>query len=498
MRTAFAVDQIRAAEHALMSRLPEGTLMTRAATGLAVLCGHELARAAGRVYGSRLVVLAGGGDNGGDALFAGARLAARGARVVAVLASARVHAAGLAALKAAGGRVLPDVLAGDETWIAPVRDAVAAADLVLDGLVGIGGTGALREPYSALVSLVNTEAGGQVVAVDVPSGVDASTGQVEGVALRAGLTVTFGAEKSGLLVDPGAEYAGRVELVDIGLVPYLDDPDVVAFGRADVAALLPLPDRESDKYRRGVVGVMAGSHRYTGAAVLAVGGALRAGAGLVKFAGQREPVDQVRVHWPEALITELGGGVSVHDVGRVNSWVIGPGMGVGDDSLEIAREVLAADVPALVDADGLTLAAREPSLLRREAPTVITPHVGEMARLLGVPREHIEAARLEHARLAAERFGVTVLLKGSTTVVAEEGRPTLVNTTGTPFLATGGTGDVLAGLGGTLLAAGLSCYDAASCAAYLHGLAGRVASAGAPLVAGDLLTSLPEVFASIG
>ncbi|SDH51669.1 yjeF C-terminal region, hydroxyethylthiazole kinase-related/yjeF N-terminal region [Sinosporangium album] len=494
-----------------MARLPEGTLMDRAAAGLATACARELERAAGGVYGSRVVVLAGSGDNGGDALFAGARLAGRGARVTAVPAGTRVHEGGLAALRAAGGRVAGGPVAGAVSgpvvgavvgavagpWGGEVAALIAGADLVLDGLVGIGGSGALREPYAGLAAVVN-EADGLVVAVDVPSGVDAGTGEVAGAAVRAGLTVTFGARKTGVLVDPGAEYAGRVELVDIGLGPYLDDPDVAMLTGWDVAAMLPRPSRESDKYRRGVVGVAAGSHQYTGAAVLAVGGALRAGAGLVRYVGFAEPLAQVRTHWPEAVTGELREhGLGVAEVGRVQSWVVGPGVGTGTESLTVVRDVLASDVPVLVDADALTLVAREPSLLRRTAPTLLTPHAGELSRLLGVPRERIEAARLEHVRLAAERLGVTVLLKGSTTVVAEEGRPVRVNPTGTPWLAAGGTGDVLSGIGGALLAGGLSCYDAAACAAYIHGVAGRVAAEGAPLVAGDLLTVLPETLSGI-
>ncbi|GGS80854.1 bifunctional NAD(P)H-hydrate repair enzyme [Planobispora rosea] len=517
MRTAYTSDQIRAAEAALMATLPEGTLMRRAAAGLAVSCAAML----GRVYGSRVVVLAGSGDNGGDALYAGARLAARGARVHAVLAGSRVHEAGLAALRGAGGRVVglrgggTDVRDGSGPGAADaasragtagtdaVREVIDAADLVLDGLVGIGGTGALREPYARLAAITE-ESAAAVVAVDVPSGVDASSGRIDGRAVRADLTVTFGALKIGLLVDPGSGQAGRVELVDIGLGPYLPDPDATALTGEDVALRLPRPGASSDKYRRGVVGVAAGSRRYTGAAVLAVGGAIRAGAGMVRYAGAAEPVAQVRARWPEAVITELasanGDGAAdpakeIAEVGRVQAWVLGPGLGTGPEAHAVARAVLASDVPVLVDADGLTLAARERELLRRRtgAPVLITPHAGELSRLLGVPRERIEARRLEHARQAAAELGVTVLLKGSTTLVAEEGRPVRVNPTGSPWLATGGTGDVLAGLAGTLLAAGLDCYDAASCAAYLHGIAGQRG----PVAAADVAQALPEVMRSV-
>ncbi|MFJ2030372.1 NAD(P)H-hydrate dehydratase [Streptosporangium sp. NPDC087985] len=505
MLTAYTTDQIRTAESALMARVPEGTLMDRAATGLAVVCARTL----GQVYGSRVVLLVGGGDNGGDTLHAGARLASRGARVDAILAGARVHGAGLAALRRAGGRVTdlrgataseggpaasPGSVSGGAgpSPGAAAGELIRAADLVVDGLVGIGGAGALREPYATLAGLAG-EAPGAVVAVDVPSGVDAGSGLVDGAAVRADVTVTFGAYKIGLLVDPGAGRAGRVELVDIGLGPYLPDPEVTALTGADVALMLPRPDAGSDKYSRGVVGVAAGSHEYTGAAVLAVGGAIRTGAGMVRYAGAAEPVAQVRARWSEAVITPLRPGEGIDGVGRVQAWVLGPGLGAGPESLAIARSVLASDVPVLVDADGLTLAAQDRSILRRAAPVLITPHAGELSRLLDVPRARIEARRLEHVRWAASELGVTVLLKGSTTLVAQEGRPVRVNLTGSPWLATGGTGDVLAGIAGALLAGGLSGYDAASCAAHLHGIAGQHG----PLAAWDVLEALPGVIGSL-
>lgn len=480
MHDAYTADQIRTAENVLFARLPEGTLMQRAATALAVVCARTL----GRVYGSRVVLLVGGGDNGGDALYAGARLARRGARVEAILAGARPHRGGLAALRAAGGRIVAELApaAGGGAAGPPERvaRAVASADLIVDGLVGIGVSGALREPYAALAGLAN-DAPGTVVAVDVPSGVDASTGRVEGAAVRAHRTVTFGARKIGLLVDPGASHVGALDVIDIGIGPHLPDPDVTALTAADVADRLPRPSFESDKYRRGVVGVVAGSDRYTGAAVLAVGGAVRGGAGMVRYAGPAEPVRLVRARWPEAVTTILAPGEGVADVGRVQAWVLGPGMGTDDRAHALARSVLDTGLPVVLDADGITLLARDRSLLRPNM--LLTPHAGELSRLLGVPPERIEASRLEHVRRAAAELGVTVLLKGSTTLVAETGRPVRVNPTGTPWLATGGTGDVLSGLAGALLAGGLDCYEAGSCAAFLHGLAGRAAAAGSAAAA---------------
>ncbi|HEY0717403.1 MAG TPA: NAD(P)H-hydrate epimerase, partial [Streptosporangiaceae bacterium] len=417
MRDAREVAKVRTAEAELMARLPGGTLMQRAATGLAVVCAQLL----GHVYGARVVVLAGGGDNGGDALYAAARLARRGAAVLAVAAGPGVHDGGAAALRAAGGRVA----APGDPAVAP---AIDAADLILDGLLGIGGHGGLREPYATLAAAAGRSAA-TVVAVDLPSGVDADTGAVAGAAVRADVTVTFGSWKPGLLIDPGASHAGVTELVDIGLD--LPAPDVIAAQAADIAALLPAPSADSDKYRRGVLGLVSGSERYTGAAVLSAGGAIHGGAGMIRFVSAQPAVDVVRQWWPETVITPLppepaGGGNRWRDTtardfiesaGRVQAWVAGPGMGTGADSAELLAAVLATDLPVLVDADGLTILAEHRDLLSRPAPTLITPHAGELSRLTGADRADIEAQRLAHARAAARSLGVTVLLKGSTTVI---------------------------------------------------------------------------------
>jgi ADP-dependent NAD(P)H-hydrate dehydratase / NAD(P)H-hydrate epimerase len=507
MRNAHRVAAVRAAEQALMDRLPPGTLMQRAAAGLASVCGELL----GRAYGTRVVVLAGSGDNGGDALYAGARLARRGARVVAVAAGTRLHEAGAGALRAAGGRV---IAAGDPDLPA----IVAEAGLVLDGLLGIGGRGGLRENHAALAELTErartrdgraltrgepgTAAGrgaghdaatgsgraGRplVVAVDLPSGVDADTGEVAGAAFRADVTVTFGTWKPGLLIDPGAGLAGMTQLVDIGLAPHLPPPDVSALDAPDVADLLPRPGRDSDKYRRGVLGIVAGSERFTGAAALAVGGAIRGGAGMVRLVTPEPAAAVVRQLWPEAVITMTGAslpaGEEVTTAGRVQAWLAGPGMGTDELARRRLAEVLAAELPALVDADGLTLLAAEPGLLSgRKAPTLLTPHAGELARLLGADPADVAARRAEHATAAAVRLGAWVLLKGSTTVIAPPpgaGGPLLVNTTGTSWLASAGTGDVLSGLAGALLAQRVPAGWAAATAAFLHAISARNAAAG--------------------
>ncbi|MFD4174031.1 MULTISPECIES: NAD(P)H-hydrate dehydratase [Streptomyces] len=468
MRRAYSVETVRAAEAALMQRLPEGELMRRAAAGLAVACG-DLLRRNGRVYGSRVLLLVGSGDNGGDALYAGARLARRGAGVRALLlAPDRAHPGGLAALLAAGGQVVDG------------PDGLGVLDLVVDGITGIGGRGGLREDATGLLHTVTRDRT-PVLAVDLPSGVEADTGEVHGDAVRADATVTFGTYKPGLLIDPAAEHAGALRLVDIGLGPDLPEPpDLEALQYADVAALLPVPGPESDKYRRGVVGVVAGSERYPGAAVLAVAGALRGGAGAVRYVGPG--ADAVIARYPEALVH--AGPPS--KAGRVQAWVVGPGLGDGRSAEAAVADVLAADVPVLVDADGLRLLDAE-TVRTRTAPTVLTPHAGEAAALLGTAREEVEAGRLAAVRELAARYRATVLLKGSTTLIAEaRDTPVRVNPTGTSWLATAGSGDVLSGLTGSLLAAGLAPRDAASVGAYLHGLAARHGSDGAPVSAQDV------------
>ncbi|MGW7053305.1 NAD(P)H-hydrate dehydratase [Streptomyces sp. NPDC054887] len=487
MRAAHGVETVRTAERELMARLPEGALMQRAAAGLAAVCAGLL----GRVYGSRVVLLVGSGDNGGDALYAGARLARRGAGVTAVLLEAgRAHPGGLAALRSAGGSVAADP-----------PGAIARADLVVDGITGIGGRGGLRDAAVPLARAAR-DSGAFVVAVDLPSGVEADSGEVRGECVRADATVTFGTYKPGLLIDPAREYAGAVRLVELGLDLGAVEADVEALQHADVAALLPVPGAESDKYRRGVVGVVAGSERYPGAAVLAVAGALRGGAGAVRYVGHGSGA--VVARFPEALVH--AGAPS--EAGRVQAWVVGPGL--AEDAEGALADVLASDVPVLVDADGLR--PLEPEAVRgRDAPTLLTPHAGEAAALLGVSREEVEAGRLVAVRELAALYGATVLLKGSTTLVAPAGatgrRPVRVNPTGTPWLATAGSGDVLSGLAGALLASGLGALDAGSVAAYVHGLAGRLAAGGtggggspagaAPVGAQDVADAVPAAWRGI-
>jgi hydroxyethylthiazole kinase-like uncharacterized protein yjeF len=467
MRSAHTVQQVRDAEQVLLDAMPEGALMQRAATGLA----HAIAEFLGTVYGARVVLLVGAGNNGGDALYAGAALARRGALVDAVLLTPdKVHAAGLAALRAAGGRV--------------VAEPRADYDVAVDGIVGIGGSGPLRPEAARLVDRLSDV---PFVAVDAPSGVDVDSGRVEGAHVQASVTVTFGTHKVAHLVDPAAQACGAVHLVDIGLD--LPPAHVEALQADDVRALLPRPEPTAHKYTRGVVGVRSGSDQYRGAAVLSVAGAAGGLAGMVRYVpaasgpgpgSGASAVDLVQAAHPEVVVGP----------GRVQAWVVGSGG--GSSAADQLAEARADGVPLVVDADALTELTGPVGV-----PAVLTPHAGELARMLGVDREQVEQDQLRHARTAAERYDAVVLLKNRHTLTVHPDGRVRVTTIGPPWLATAGAGDVLGGLIGALLAAGLEPFDAASVGSWVHGAAAAMVRPGGPITAGEVARSIPEVCARL-
>jgi hydroxyethylthiazole kinase-like uncharacterized protein yjeF len=478
MRVVLPVEQVREVEAAAMAALPAGTLMQRAAAGLA----NAAAALLGGCYGRRVVVVAGSGDNGGDALFAGSRLVRRGASVVAVASASRLHEAGLAALVQAGGSRVASVAVA----------ALESADLVIDGIVGIGArpglSGSAADVAGELTRVRGTHgAGPRVLSVDLPSGIDPDTGETPGAHVRADLTVTFGVHKPGLLIDPGAAAAGMVELVDIGLpLPAeqpADDPAFAAVGLDDVRSWLQVPPRSADKYSRGVVGLVTGSPRYPGAGMLSVHGARCGLAGMVRFVGEEALGQAVASRFPDVVPH------SPDALGRVQAWVVGSGGGELGPIVPFER-LLADGVPVLVDADGLAhLPAPED---RPEgARLLLTPHAGELARLLDIERDEVQARRLWHARQAAQRLDATVLLKGATTVVAApDGRVRVPVSPGPSWLATAGSGDVLSGLAGALLATGLAPLAAGVAATVLHSAAARLA--GPAMTSADLAAALPR------
>ncbi len=448
MRYYYSADAIREAEAPLLASLPDGVLMRRAANGLATAIARELLVRTGGIAGRSVCAVVGSGDNGGDALWAATFLRRRGASTAAVLLNPeRTHPKALAAFCKAGGRV--------------VQSFPATADLVVDGVVGISGAGPLR-PAAAEIFAAVDEAGIPVVAVDIPSGVDVQTGAVSGPAVHAALTVTFG----GLKPVHALGDCGRVELVDIGLD--LPQPDLMSFDSADVAARWPMPGPKDDKYTQGVTGVLAGSATYPGAAVLCTGAAVAATSGMVRYAGSA--AQQVLSHWPEVIASP-----SPSAAGRVQAWAVGPGLGTDDVGASALWFALDTNLPVIVDADALTILAAHPDLLAdRKAPTVLTPHAGEFARLAGSPPGD---DRVAATRRLADQFGATVLLKGNVTVIAEPGGPVYVNPAGQSWAATAGSGDVLSGIIGALLAAGLPPGEAAAAGAFVHAHAANLSAA---------------------
>ncbi|HEV7468901.1 MAG TPA: NAD(P)H-hydrate epimerase [Pseudonocardia sp.] len=464
MRGVWTAEQIRETEAVLLERTPDDALMRRAASGLALHVRRFLGSTAGR----RVTLLVGAGNNGGDALWAGADLARRGARVTAVLlVPDRAHPSGLAALRRSRARILT----GDD--LEKARAAVTRAHVVVDGIVGISGKGALREPAATLVAAADA-AGVPTVAVDLPSGADADTGAVDGPAVRAALTVTFGGLKPVHVL--AAPRCGHVELVDIGLGPLLPEPHAEVLDDVDAGVRWPIPGPTDDKYTQGVVGIAAGSSTYPGAAVLSAGAAALATSGMVRFAGSA--ADWVRGRWPEIVATD-----AVDDAGRTQAWTVGPGIGTDDEGREVLATVLDRDVPVCADADAITLLAHHEDLRERVAgkPIVITPHAGEFARIAG----GVGTDRIGSARWAAAALGVTVLLKGNATVIADPDGRTLVHPSTDAWAATAGSGDVLSGILGALLAAGIEPLWAAGCAAHVHAKAASLAAhGGAPGVPG--------------
>lgn len=502
MIRAFTIEDVRAAEAEAKEGLPEGELMARAAAGLAKVALARLsmsrpgASAPGdedEGEGRRVVVLVGSGDNGGDALYAAAHLAEAGANVAVVLVGSTQHAAGLAAADAAGAVHLEwrAGAAPDE-----VRLSLAEADIVIDGIAGIGGAIGLKTFQLALPDMIGEDA--YVIAVDLPSGCD-PMGRQESLSIFAEETVTFSLVKPVHLL-PATELAvGLLTVVDIGV----REPGTSAVERLtheDLADLWPVPGPYDDKYSRGVLGLVAGGDTYTGAAVLSATAAVTSGVGMLRYVGPEAPTSLLRSAVPEA----------VYGNGRVQAWAIGSGMDLHSahpDQLRVAQAALASDLPVLLDAGGLDLLTGP-----REAATLLTPHAGELLRLARrldllrgadgepLPHEAVQWLIVDVAQHVADRLNATVLLKGVVTVVippSATGLPIRSQSDGPSWLAVAGSGDVLAGLAGTLLASGLSPLDAGSVAAGVHGLAGHRANPGGPIRALDVAHAIGPTVADL-
>ena len=548
MIAGYDTAAIRAAEEPVLA---EGAaLMGQAAFAIAVRITAVLRSRHGQVSGARVLVLVGGGNNGGDGLYAAAHLRRRGVGITAAVLHERAHAGGLAEARAAGVPICH--LGGrlSDTGAAQLADLAGAADLWIDALAGIGVQGGLRGAAGQAVAVLSQLRAGRqhagrqhtgdaasapgsgrslagggaaagparpplVVAVDTPSGISADPGPVPGQVLSADLTLTIGAHKAGLLLPPGAARAGRVEVLELpGLPPAAFSAHAPAIQRlsgADVAAIWPLPGPDDHKYRRGVVGVAAGSQRFPGAGVLCTAGALGVGVGMVRYLGSAAAAQHVVGAYPEV----------VTDPGRVQAIAVGSGLGEGSElatALTHARQVhgwtddtdadLARPAPeqgaGVWDAGALPHLPHHAGVVGRQR-IVATPHAGELADLLtrrGIEtdRDQVEADPWHWARRASEVTGATVLLKGSITVVAGPDGTGYAQENGTNWMATAGTGDVLAGVLAAMLAQATPAVPTttiAAAAALVHGRAGQLASAGGPLRAGALAAAIPAAVRSV-
>jgi len=477
--------------------MPGLDLMERAGFGLAEACAQARP--------GPIVVVCGGGNNGGDGLVA-ARLLREQGRETRVLLLGD-----------------PDQLRGDARTNlerlpgAPTEpfesSRLEGAACIVDAILGTGFAGAPREPAAGAITAVNAAAarGAAVVACDVPSGVDASTGEVLGPAVEADWTVTFHAAKPGLCVAPGKRHAGIVTVVDIG-IPRGRGPvePLIGLIRCEVTAEIPRRGSGSNKFTAGSVLVCGGSHGLTGAPAMAAMAAARAGAGYVTIAASASVVPALQVKLLEVMVAELpetgeGADPQVSEAlaraERVDSVVLGPGLGREDRARDFARGVLSgAPRPVVLDADGLSAIAGELELVApRQQPTVLTPHTGELARLLETDSEAIDSRRLASAREAAERSRAIVVLKGDDTIVVEPGGHVAVSPGGAPALATAGTGDVLAGVVGAFLAKGMEPFTAACAAVHVHVRAGQLAAREVGgvdgVIAGDVIAQLPRAVA---
>ena len=428
----------------------------RAATGWAAAGARAAVRRVGRVYGARILVLVGPGNNGGDALFAGARRARRGAAVTAVRCLGTPHERGLTALLAAGGRLLDIAGLRDEPVEAPIDRLTAPPDRVVAGGGGRGGRPRVPGAVARLAANL-AELAIPTIAVDLPSGVAADTGSVPGDAFRATQTVTFGGRKPCHLLEPARQRCGEVEVVDIGLAevpPGAVDRWLWQYEVSDLAARWPYPDARSDKYSRGVVGIDTGSDRYPGAAIMTVEGAVHAGAGMVRFLGADRPASVLVHRLPNV----------VFGPGRVQAHLLGSGWGDRDDGAAVLGRALDSGLPTVVDADGLRYLPK-----RLPAHCLLTPHAGELARLLGEQRAWVTDDPVRAVWAAVEKTGATVLLKGATQLVASPDRNWAeIAVPGPAWTGQAGSGDTLGGMCAAVAAAGRPVAEAAVLAASLQ------------------------------
>lgn len=510
-----AADEMRALDQATIAHGTAGhVLMERAGQGAtqALLRLFSFLRKRGR----RALVVAGKGNNGGDGFVMARALRRHRLRTEVVLLARSADVRGdaernLRAYVRARGAVR-EVTTSDELSV--LSAALAKADVVIDAVLGTGLKSAVSDFYAAAIELINTS-GVPVFAVDVPSGMNADTGQPMGSAIQAEATATFGFAKIGHVLFPGARLSGRVALVDIGLAAaalaehpgqtWLLEPE-------DVARLVPVRSPETHKGDCGHVLIIAGSHGKTGAAQLATRAALRSGAGLVTLVGPASLYPVYAAGVVEAMtetLPDIDGRIRF-DAERLRrlldgktTLLVGPGIGVDDDTRKIVRWVIAhATIPIVLDADALNCVSEDTGMLRgAKAPLVLTPHPGEMARLVGNSTAAVQGDRVGTARAFALAHGCTLILKGARTVIAGADQQVWINPTGNPGMASGGMGDVLAGVVAALLAQRLRAHEAACLGVYVHGAAADSAATETGqigLIASDLVARIPRELARLG
>jgi NAD(P)H-hydrate epimerase len=452
-----------------------------------------------------VVVVCGKGNNAGDGFVAGRLLRGMGFEVEVLLLWPEEELRGDAAVNLA--RVEAGVVAGEE-----IDRRLAGAGVVVDAIFGTGFAGAPREPALTAIEAVN-RCGAPVVACDVASGVDASSGEVEGVAVEASVTVSFHAAKVGQRIAPGKWHSGELRVVPIGIPTGAPVAPLGGTIDGSVLALLPRRGPRSTKFTSGQVAIAGGSRGLTGAVQMSSLAAIRAGAGYATVAVPAD-LELVYEQWqPEVMSVGCPGGdgclapasgkAVLRAFERAAAGVLGPGLGRDPGSLELARDVaLAIEAPLVIDADGLNaFAGRVGEIAAREAPTVLTPHAGELGRLLGCDSAEVDAHRLSRAREAAAAAGAVVVLKGDDTIVTD-GERLAVNALSAPALATAGSGDVLSGMTAALLARGLDPFAAACAAVFAHARAGRGAAERVGLaesvIATDVIAAIPAALRSDG
>ena len=485
--------------------IPGPVLMENAASAVMA----EMEKFFDGLAGARVGILCGKGNNGGDGLALARRLRIRGVPVRVALLAPFGNVSGEAGVNLAILRKM-DVEILPNATVRAISDVVAWSDIVVDALLGVGLSSPLKGTYAFAVELMNAS-GKSVVAVDIPTGINADTGEVMGSAVRADLTVTMALLKRGLVLHPGAQYAGKVAIADIGMPAEVVEQEKISVNLLTRDLAWGLIDARRPDAHKGSFGhlmVIGGSLGKAGAAVMAARSALRAGAGLVSVATpnslvpiiQQQVFEAMCIPAAESIDSTLGIGAEdelLKAAEKMNACAIGPGLSTHYETVQTVKSFIqGASLPLVIDADALNALVGSLDILRKtKAPAaILTPHPGEMARLLGVSSHEVQKDRIGVAVDFAAKYKVTLVLKGAGTVIALPDGRVFINSTGNPGMATGGTGDALTGMIGSLLAQGYPAAQAACLGVYLHGLAGDLAAAEkgeAGMIAGDLIENIP-------